>query len=364
MNGPCGLIKFVSIIRAATLSLCVWSVGSTQTLINQYVNDPNSWIDGGGPGGTLADGIFHADAQGAESTNITTTHSSILGTDYVSEALVDGNFTGVLGGNDGGFLQPSGFYGHTTDPDPYMWVSAPNTGAENFTDQQYISFSFSDGPHQIDTMRVWNMNETTSRGIRDMWIWYSMDATLPAITGGPGDSNPGPGWTMFNGPGEDGRVTLAEAPGRFPAEEAGEYDGETVVLGFQANQVLFMIDSNQGLDGGGFEAFLALSEVQFFFFTQLGSDSMQIPGDCNQDGGLDLSDVIHLLSFLFQGIPESLPCSTVAANLALMDCNRDGGIDISDAIYKLAHLFQGGPPPLQGANCIVIPDCPANQGCP
>jgi hypothetical protein len=339
----------------------VWSVGSAQTLINQYVNDPSTWIDGGGPGGTLADGIFHADAQGGGSTNIATTHSSILGAHYVSEALVDGNFTGVLGGKNGGFLQPSGFYGHTTDPVRYMWVSAPNTGAKDFTNRQYVSFSFTDGPDQVDTMRVWNMNETTSRGIRDMWIWYSMDATLPAITGGPGASNPGPGWTMFNGPGEDGRVTLAEAPGRIPAEDAGEYDGETVTLGFQANHVLFMIDSNQGLDDGGFEAFVALSEVQFF--TQLTSDSIQIPGDCNQDGALDLSDVIHVLGFLFQGDPASLPCSTALANLALMDCNGDGGIDISDAIYKLAYLFQGGPPPPRGTNCIVILDCPTNQGC-
>ena len=90
----------------------------------------------------------------------------------------------------------------------------------------------------------------------------------------------------------------------------------------------------------------------------------QLPGDCNQDGSFDLSDVIHFLGFLFQGNPEDLPCGTQAANLALMDCNQDGGLDLSDAVYKLAFLFQGGPGPVQGAICIDIEDCPQNQGCP
>ena len=89
-----------------------------------------------------------------------------------------------------------------------------------------------------------------------------------------------------------------------------------------------------------------------------------IPGDCNQDGTFDLSDVVHLLGFLFQGTPAALPCSTDEANLALLDCNQDGGVDLSDAIYKLAFLFQGGTPPPQEAGCTVIPNCPPNQACP
>jgi len=92
--------------------------------------------------------------------------------------------------------------------------------------------------------------------------------------------------------------------------------------------------------------------------------SPNIPGDCNQDGEFDLSDVICVLGHLFQGNPATLPCSTTAANLNLMDCNNDGSIDLSDAIWKLAFLFQGGPPPVAGTGCMQIVDCPANQGCP
>jgi hypothetical protein len=122
--------------------------------------------------------------------------------------------------------------------------------------------------------------------------------------------------------------------------------------------------------GGGSCAILTQAECMTQGGTYDGDGTVcppgtsNIPGDCNQDGAFDLSDVVHLLGFLFQGNPEDLPCSTVAANLALMDCNQDDGIDLSDAIYKLAFLFQGGLPPVQGDGCTVIADCPQNQGCP
>jgi hypothetical protein len=90
----------------------------------------------------------------------------------------------------------------------------------------------------------------------------------------------------------------------------------------------------------------------------------QLAGDCNQDGEFDLSDVICLLGHLFQGNPETLPCTSTPANLALMDCNGDGSVDLSDAVFKLAFLFQGGPPPEGGVACVGIPECPQSPGCP
>jgi hypothetical protein len=72
--------------------------------------------------------------------------------------------------------------------------------------------------------------------------------------------------------------------------------------------------------------------------------------------------MICLLGFIFQGTPPVLPCGdgTVShlANVRLLDCNGDGAIDLSDVIYKLSFQFQGGPRPVQGTECIGIPDCP------
>jgi hypothetical protein len=89
-----------------------------------------------------------------------------------------------------------------------------------------------------------------------------------------------------------------------------------------------------------------------------------LAGDCNQDGSVDLSDVICLLGFLFQNNPVNLPCINGVADLALMDVNNDLSIDLSDGIYTLAFLFQGGPGPAQGVNCFSIPGCPQNASCP
>jgi hypothetical protein len=100
---------------------------------------------------------------------------------------------------------------------------------------------------------------------------------------------------------------------------------------------------------------------------------MQLPGDCNQDGALDISDVMCLLHFLFLGDPPVLPCGDGSdgdpANLALLDANGDNGggtgtVDLSDAIYILVYEILGGPPHVLGEECIRIPDCPDVDPCP
>jgi hypothetical protein len=88
----------------------------------------------------------------------------------------------------------------------------------------------------------------------------------------------------------------------------------------------------------------------------------QRPGDCNQDGKLDISDAVCLLGHLFLGAPSVLPCEggTTAdpGNKTLFDANGDGGVDLSDAVNELLFLFSGGPPPKLGTECVVIVGCP------
>jgi hypothetical protein len=61
-------------------------------------------------------------------------------------------------------------------------------------------------------------------------------------------------------------------------------------------------------------------------------------GDCNGDGGFDISDAVAALNGLFLGGAAPL-C------LAACDSNGDGVHDISDPVVSLAHLFLGGPAP-------------------
>jgi len=238
-------------------------------------------------GATMINEYQAALPNGGGTTNITTLASFNGGADpgaagadttYGSDRLVDGNFAGFSPGQGdvGGELQPSGFYGHTTDPDPHMWFAGTSGFGRVTINEQFLGFSFTEGPQVVESMRIWNMNEitpptgsnTTARGVRDMWIWYSSDEVIPAISPGAGAFNPGAGWTMFAGPGSGDKVTLSQGPA------VGSYDGQTVDLGFDAKHVLFMIDSNYG-DGN----YVALSEVQFFGSSGFSSGQFDLTTD-------------------------------------------------------------------------------------
>jgi len=63
-----------------------------------------------------------------------------------------------------------------------------------------------------------------------------------------------------------------------------------------------------------------------------------IRGDANGDRTIDLSDAVHILSFLYLGGP-------LGDCLDASDVNDDGAIDVSDPVSCLSFLFQGGSAP-------------------
>jgi len=88
-----------------------------------------------------------------------------------------------------------------------------------------------------------------------------------------------------------------------------------------------------------------------------GPDCANDNGDVNGDNGIDLSDAVYNLAFLFQGGPAPvLFCVDAGTGEDCAkengDVNGDDGIDLSDAVYSLAFSFQGGPAP--------VPQCPMN----
>ena len=87
----------------------------------------------------------------------------------------------------------------------------------------------------------------------------------------------------------------------------------------------------------------------------------QLPGDCNHDGALNLTDGICVLGYLFSGSPSRLPCgdgsSADTGNLELVDFNGDNSINLSDAVGVLGFLFQGGPAHTLGTECVPIAGC-------
>jgi len=101
----------------------------------------------------------------------------------------------------------------------------------------------------------------------------------------------------------------------------------------------------------------------------------QVPGDCNQDGALDIADAVCIVGALFRGNPPELPCgngsSTDPGNIALLDWQPDGAVDVSDVVGMLDFLFRAlephplAVPGVETTGCVGIASCPDNStGCP
>lgn len=83
-------------------------------------------------------------------------------------------------------------------------------------------------------------------------------------------------------------------------------------------------------------------------------------GDANGDGGLDLADAIHVLSWLFDSGPGG-SCDQAS------DVNDDGSVNLADAIFTLTYIFSDGPAPTFGCEPDGTPDdldCTAYEACP
>jgi len=64
-----------------------------------------------------------------------------------------------------------------------------------------------------------------------------------------------------------------------------------------------------------------------------------ICGDANEDGGVNVSDAVWIINFVFvTGSPEPKPV------LACGDANTDGGVNVSDAVWIINFVFVTGSP--------------------
>jgi 5-hydroxyisourate hydrolase-like protein (transthyretin family) len=64
-----------------------------------------------------------------------------------------------------------------------------------------------------------------------------------------------------------------------------------------------------------------------------------VAGDVNDDGYVNISDIVYLINYLYHGGPEPVPF------LLAGDVNCDGSVNISDIVYLINYLYQGGPAP-------------------
>ena len=82
-----------------------------------------------------------------------------------------------------------------------------------------------------------------------------------------------------------------------------------------------------------------------------------IRSDVNDDGNINITDVIYLLNYLFSDRLISVSCLDAA------DIDDNSVVEITDAIYLLAYLFQGGDLPREPFNQCGIDQTADIYGC-
>jgi len=65
-----------------------------------------------------------------------------------------------------------------------------------------------------------------------------------------------------------------------------------------------------------------------------------VSGDVNNDGVVNILDVLYLVDYKFKGGPRPRPFDSIA------DVNADGTVDLLDILYLIDYKFKGGPAPL------------------
>ena len=65
-----------------------------------------------------------------------------------------------------------------------------------------------------------------------------------------------------------------------------------------------------------------------------------ILGDVNDDGTVDIGDLVTIVEFMFNGY-DPMPFIP-----KLYDFDGSGAIDIGDLVYLVNYQFSGGPPPV------------------
>jgi len=86
-----------------------------------------------------------------------------------------------------------------------------------------------------------------------------------------------------------------------------------------------------------------------------------VPGDCDGNGRIQVTDALCFLGALFLGEDGQVPCGGglgTESNQILLDWSGDNELELSDAILLLNWLFASGPAHTLGAECTAIGACP------
>ncbi|HOP08095.1 MAG TPA: S8 family serine peptidase [candidate division Zixibacteria bacterium] len=168
--------------------------------------------------------------------------------------------------------------------------------------------------------------------------------------------NPEAGVYLYNPPGYDKMVIEWYHPGSFYDSGDTTINFEIILtrfgeIFFQYNDVGISSISSTVAVGIGTEGCAALNYKTAVGESYTGVNTGQVirfkwagqelvmAGNVNGEASIDISDLVYLVSYMFQGGLEPIPMEA-----ADMNCSG-GGPDISDLVYLVNYMFNSGPEP-------------------
>src|SRR5690606_4553438 len=165
---------------------------------------------------------------------------------------------------------------------------------------------------------------------------------------------------------QNGTPQIAEPP----AEWTVRVQGDTISLIVDGEPIFEIVDTTYRTGHFGFWAYIngptiAIDDVEIRGLDGGGEPEgpFFVRGDADGFGGLNLTDGIFILNYLFVGNVSPM------CNEAL-DSDDNDSLNLTDGIYVLSYLFSGGPPPAAPfPDCGIDPregeaaDCDSFPGC-
>jgi hypothetical protein len=136
-----------------------------------------------------------------------------------------------------------------------------------------------------------------------------------------------------------GRQVFPVNPGPNIIDYTLPYNPEWVSVDFVAQDVM--------INGWIYHECIGTSLDLAFVITGHEGVPIVICGDVNNNGVVNLGDVVYLIAYLYKGGPAPVP------SLCVGDVNNDNAVALGDLVYMITYLYKGGPAP--DPNCCNPP---------
>jgi hypothetical protein len=118
-----------------------------------------------------------------------------------------------------------------------------------------------------------------------------------------------------------------------------DYNPEWVSVDFRAEDVM--------INGWIWHECVGTSLDLAFVITGVPGEPPVMCGDVNNNGIVDVGDVVYLVAYLYKSGPAPIPMVCVG------DVNNNDIVDVGDLVYLVSYLYKGGPAP--DPNCCNPP---------